>query len=195
VWQYDSTGVVTGPTATADLGRGQPDVLVQRDGKLVFVATHYRGPDFGLDIVRVDSAARHTETVVALPLDGAGFTEGGAKPANFPIELARLDDSTTLVAFARGVAVVNTAPPARSRVQLVVDVGGPAVNVDTDGSTVVVAVSGRSPALAVLDLSSSNPRVVKRISLPPGTLPLGVSLLPSKVAVAARDRGILIFDR
>jgi hypothetical protein len=194
-WRYDTDGALTGPVATADLGRGQPDVLVARDGKLAYVATHYRGPDFGLDIIRVASnAGGAIETISALPLDGAGFTAGGAKPANFPIDVASLDDSTVLVAFARGVAVIDAARPAHPRVERVIDVGGPAVNIDVVGSAVAVTVSGRSPAIVLLDFSAT-PRVVRRIPLAPGTLPLGVALLTSTVAAAVRDRGVLVFDR
>ncbi|MGH7644032.1 MAG: hypothetical protein ACREMR_00465, partial [Gemmatimonadales bacterium] len=57
-WRYDRAGRLTGPVATADLGRGQPDVLVARDGMLAYVSTHYWGPSFGLDVVRYDSSAQ-----------------------------------------------------------------------------------------------------------------------------------------
>ncbi len=194
-WRYDSAGVLTGPVATADLGRGQPDVLVARDGQRAYVSTHDRGPYFGLDVVRYDPAAQRMEELAELELDGAGFTAGGAKPANFPIEAALLGADTVLVAHARGVAVIDMADPRRPTVVAQIDVGGPAVNVDALGRVAVAAVSGPEPALVVLDFSGPQARVVKRIPLAPGTLPAGVALTPAQLVVAARDRGILVFAR
>jgi hypothetical protein len=107
-WRYDASGIATDsvPFATADLGRGQPNVLLANG--VAFVATHYWGPYFGLNVVRLGVAGQ-LSAAGKLELDGAGFTDGGAKPANFPIGLALLNDTTLLVAFARGVAVVNVA--------------------------------------------------------------------------------------
>lgn len=37
-WRFASTGALAGPVASMDLGRGQPDVLIARDGGLIFGA-------------------------------------------------------------------------------------------------------------------------------------------------------------
>ncbi len=193
-WGYDSTGGLSGPVATADLGRGQPDVLVARDGRLAYVATHYRGPDFGLDVVRYDPAAGRLQKLAELELDGAGFTEGGAKPANFPIQAAILGDDTLLVAYRRGVAVIAIGVPRRPAVLERIDVGGPAVHIAVMGTAAVVAVAGARPALVMLDFSSS-PVGITRRALAAGTSPAGVILTPAYAALAARDRGVLVFAR
>jgi len=194
-WHYDSAGALAGPIATTDLGRGQPDVLVAPHGNLVYVSTHYRGPYFGLDVIRYDPSAASLDTLAVLPLDGAGFTSGGAKPANFPIEAAIVHDSLVLVAHERGVAVINAAVPTEPRVEERIDVGGAAVNVDALGSTALVSVTGAEPALVLLDLSGPRARIVHRFPLPAGTLPTGVALGEATVMVAARDRGVLVFPR
>ncbi|HMC53903.1 MAG TPA: hypothetical protein VKH19_01925 [Gemmatimonadaceae bacterium] len=191
-WRYDASGVQpdTVPFATTDLGRGQPDVLVTAG--FAFVSTHFWGPYFGLDIIRVGGDS--LPLVATLELPGAGFTAGGAKPANFPIEMAQLNDTTLLIAFERGVAVVDVAHPATPRVLRVIDVGGPGVNVDAAHGVAAVVVAGRSPAVAIVD----GARVVRRIPLPPGTKPLGVALSGARaerVIVAARDRGVMIVSR
>ena len=191
-WHYGPNAVLadTAPFATADLGRGQPDVLVSAG--LAFVSTHYWGPYFGLDILRVD--ADSLPVVATLELPGAGFTTGGAKPANFPIEMAPLNDTTLLVAFERGVAVVNVAHPEAPRLVRVLELGGPAVNVDAAHGVAAVAIAGRSPGVAIVD----GARVVRRITLPSGTKPLGVALsgaTAERVIVAARDRGVMIVSR
>ncbi len=192
-WRYDGGGALTGPVATTDLGRGQPDVLVAPHGHLMYVSTHYRGPYFGLDVVRFDSGAGRLDTLAVLPLEGAGFTRGGAKPANFPIEAAIADDTLVLVAHERGVAVINAVTAHAPRLADLLEVGGAAVNVDARGSTAVVAVAGSEPALVVLDLAGPRGRIVHRLALPAGTRPAGVALAASSLLVAAREQGVLVF--
>lgn len=179
-----------GPVATMDLGRGQPDVLVARDGRTVYVSTHYWGPYFGLDVVQLAGPAGELRRVATLAVDGAGFTRGGAKPANFPIEAALVDDTTVALAYARGLALIAVADPARPRVLRVLDVGGPAVNVDALDGQLAVVVSGAHPAVALVDGPSAS-GLPRAVALPPGTKPRGVAFSGSSVFLAARDKGVL----
>lgn len=165
-WRYGRSGVLSGPFATADFGRGQPDVLLSVHRPLAFVPTHFQGPRFGLDIAAVD--ARGITLLASLPLPGAGFTAGGAKPASFPIDVAELSRDTVLVAHHAGVAVIDVSDPSQPRLLETIDAGGPAVNVDArDGAAVVLV----------------------------GTLPGAVALAGGKALVAAGSRGVLCFDR
>jgi hypothetical protein len=194
LWRYDSTGTLSGPVATADLGRGQPDVLVGREGRTAFVSTHRWGPYFALDVARVDAAGGRFERSGRLELDGAGFTEGGSKPANFPIEAALLGADTVLVAHARGVSVIGIGEGGAPRLLKLIDVGGPAVNVDTRGGRAAVAVGGQNSSLLLLDFSAgADGRIVRRFALS-GARPSGVALLDGRAAVAAGDRGVLVFE-
>jgi hypothetical protein len=194
-WRYDSDGLAADPPATADLGRGQPDVLLARGGRVAYVSTHYWGPHFGLDIVRYDTASSRLDKLAELALRGAGFTAGGAKPANFPIEAAALGRDTLLVAHARGVAVIDVSQPRRPRLLATIDVGGPAVNVDARGAGALVAVSGPAPALVLLDFTDGRATVARRFALAPGTFPAGVALTATHAAVAVGDRGVHVFER
>ena len=128
-------------------------------------------------------------------LDGAGFTAGGARPANFPIDVATLGTDTLLVAFARGVAVIGISSPVAPHVLHVIDVRGKAVSIDTRGRTAAVAVAGPNPAVVILEFSGVAPPVTKQIALPPGTNPAGIAFTGARVAVAARNRGVLLVDR
>lgn len=193
VWRYEARGSLTGPLTTTDLGRGQPDVLVTSAGVL-YVSTHYSGPYFGLDVVRFDSAQSRLEKFAELPLEGAGFTEGGAKPANFPIESALLGDDTLLIASARGIDVIDVSIPAHPRLLTTIDVAGPAVNVDVNGSVAAVTVAGKPSALVFLHFATRLPQQ-RRIALPVGTIPAGVALEGPRAAVAAGKNGVLFFDR
>ena len=195
VWRYDSTGALYDPVTTADFGRGQPDVLLDRRGRLAFVSTHYWGPYFGLDLARYDPGSERLDLLAELELDGAGFTSGGAEPASFPIEAALLGGDTVLVAYARGVAVIDVGDPVRPRLLETVDVGGPAVNVDVLGALAVAAVAGPHPALTFLDFATAGPATTRRVALPAGTFPAGVALTATHAAVALGDRGVLVVQR
>jgi hypothetical protein len=191
LWRYDASGALSGPIASADLGRGQPDVALGRAG-VMYVSTHYWGPNFGIDIVRFDSAASELHRIGALPLEGAGFTSGGAKPANFPIDAALVDDTTLAVAYARGLAVVNVRDPERPALSRIVDVGGRAVSLDVHDGEAVVAVAGSRAAIVRVDLRHTVPHVTRRAPLPAGTNPLGVAFSWDRSVVAARDKGALV---
>lgn len=193
VWRYDSAGALTGAVATADLGRGQPDVLLAREGGLGFVSTHYWGVSFGLDVVRLSPAGTSVSLAGQLRIANAGFTRGGAKPANFPIETAQLSPDTVLLAYARGLAVIGASsdiPVLMARL----DLGGPAVNVDARDGRAAVVVGGSAPQLVIISFAGGVARIVKRFKLDAGVRPVAVVLTPSKAAVAARDRGVLVFD-
>lgn len=194
-FHYDSAGALDGPIASADLGRGQPDALVAPDGHHIFVSTHYWGPYFGIDVLRYDPSAHTLNRLAKLELDGAGFTPGGAKPANFPIVTSTLGNDTLLVAFAKGLAVIDASNRAQPRTLRVFDVGGSAVSVDSDRSAAAVAVTSPNPSLVIIDFSTADGRIVRRIPLPLGTLPTGVALTAGIVSVTARDRGVLVFPR
>jgi hypothetical protein len=168
-------------------------VLVTPAG-LLFVSTHYWGPYFGLDVARYDSSAGRLVRLAELPLDGAGFTTGGAKPANFPIEAALLGRDTLLVATGRGVEIIDVHDPTQPRRRETIDVGGPAVNVDASGDTAAVAVGGQAPALVLIDFATSPPGQ-RRFALPPGTFPGGVTLQGPRAAIAAGKSGVLFFTR
>ena len=193
IWRYDAHGSLTGPVATTDLGRGQPDVLLTAHG-LLYVSTHYSGPYFGLDVARFDSGQGRIDKLAELPLAGAGFTEGGAKPANFPIESALLGDDTLLVASARGVDVLDIHVADQPRRQATIDVGGPAVNVDVRGSVAAVTVGGGAPTLVFLDFATSPPHQ-RRVALPVGTILAGVALGGPRAAVAGGKTGVLFFAK
>ena len=194
VWRYDRHGVLEGPVATGDFGRGQPDVLVSPSRSLAFVSTHYWGPYFGLDVVRYDSTGQLT-LLSELPLDGAGFTAGGAKPASFPFVTSILDPHTLLVAYARGLGVIDITRPEAPRLVRTVPLGGPAVSLTVRDSTALAAVGGDEPALVLLEFSDGREIGRRRLPLAAGTIPGGVALTATRAAVALGPRGVQVFPR
>lgn len=192
LWRYDSAGISATPVATGDYGRGQPDVLITRSHQLL-VSTHYWGPYFGVDVARFDGGSS-LSLLGKLELEGAGFSAGGAKPANFPMKSAQLDDSTFVLAYGRGVGLIVVDSGGVPRLDALLDVGGPAVNVDVLERSAAVAVAGNDAAIVLVDLAGK-PRVSRRIDLPPGTIPSGVALTSRSVIVAARGNGVRSFAR
>jgi hypothetical protein len=193
LWRYESDGTLDS-LSSLDLGRGQPDVLVV-SASLAFVSSHYWGPYFGLDVItRGEHGFARGGRVM---LRGAGFTAGGTKPANFPIESALLDAATLLVAHHGGLSVVDVAAPAAPRLMTTIDLAGPAVNVDTSGDTAAVSIGGREPALAFVTFPTASRRSarVRRVALPAGTKPAAVALSRRNALVAARGQGVLAVQR
>jgi hypothetical protein len=190
---YDGHGKLSDVLATADFGRGQPDVLLAPDGVRAFVSTHYWGPYFGLTTVRVgDSLAK----AASVDLDTYGFTDGGAKPASFPLETA-LDGDALLIADLRGLTVVSIADLESPRVLAKLDLGVEAVNVDVnvDGRRHLAAIVGSSPRprLVLVDVSSpASPRVVRAIDLPEQSHPTSVAIGAAQIAVASHQRVLII---
>lgn len=194
-WRFDSTGSLAGPLATADLGRGQPDVTLAADGGSALVSTHYWGPYFGVSRLRFDSKRSQLLESGTVPLDGAGFTAGGAKPANFPVVATFISGNEALVAHGRGVTRISTGPGHALTRGRTIAVGGPAVSASSLNGTAAVAVGGDAPLVLLLAFEADSVRVLRRISLPPGTIPGGIALGASSVAIAARSQGVLVFMR
>lgn len=187
---YDARGALSPVVATADFGRGQPDVLLAPDGARAFVSTHYWGPYFGLTTVHAGSLAK----AGSIGLDTYGFTDGGAKPASFPLETA-LDGDVLLAADVRGLTVLSVADLAAPRVLARLDVGVKAVNVDARDHLAAVVGSSPEPRLVLVDLHSpASPRIVRTIDLPERSHPTGVAIGAAHIAVASHQQ-ILIFPK
>jgi hypothetical protein len=192
---YDRQGHLSAGAATIDLGRGQPDVLMASDGSRAFVSTHYSGPHFGLTILEVGSGSTRLAKRESIALDTYGFTAGGAKPANFPIESA-IAGAVLLVAHARGLAIISIESSKPARLLGVLDVGVKAVNVDVDGSVAAVVGSSPRPSLVLIDVGKPSAPVIKRsVRLPEGSHATSVAVGADHVVVAAHRKGLLIFQR
>jgi hypothetical protein len=190
---YDSEGKLGPVLAEIDCGRGQPDVLVRPDGARAFVSTHRWGPYFSLTSVSVSLSPPSMVRSGGVDLDTYGFTAGGAKPANFPIETA-LEGDVLYVASSLGLTVVSLDPPDRPALLATLGIGVKGVNVDVRNHLAAVVGSSPRPALVLIDVRApASPRVVRSIPLPEGSRPTGVAIGDATVVVAAGNRGVLRF--
>ena len=192
---YDQDGRLGTDVAKADFGRGQPDVLIAPEGDRAFVSTHFGGPSFGLTTVHVTGAPPSLIKGGTMDLETIGFTAGGAKPANFPIETALAGD-ILLVAYVRGLALVDVSDLDRPRMLSELRLNVEPVNVDVRDGTAAVVGSSPKPMLALVDVRNpAAPRLIRSVPLPEGSYATGVAIATTHVVVAAGARGALVSPR
>lgn len=190
--RYTADGYLERDAVTADLGRGQPDVALAADGALALVSTHELGPRFALAVLPLDR--RPLVASAVLPLDTFGFTLGGSKPANFPIEVA-LADRAAFVAHRAGLAILALEGGV-PRLQRVLTLPVEPVNVDHSAGLVAAVGSAPTPMLVLLDAAEPlAPRPLAALPLPADARPTGVAIAGNRVVVAAGPAGVQVYDR
>jgi hypothetical protein len=192
--RYAHDGRLSAESATTDLGRGQPDVLLNADGHYAFVSTHDHGPFFSLTALRLAAEPLAIERIASLPLATYGFTPGGARPASFPVEMAIAGESL-LVASAAGLQVFDVSNPARPLARATLQTRALPVNVDARPGLAAVVGSDPDPELTLVDLADpAAPKLLHSIRLPEGSLATGVVIAGRQVVVAAHAAGTLVFN-
>lgn len=193
--RYDASGKLSALLATADLGRGQPDVLLCPYGEYAFVSTHDSGPHFSLTIARLSDAPPAITPDGVLELQTYGFTPGGARPANFPLESA-IAGETLFIASADGLSAVDLSATSAPKLLAQLALAVQPVNVDVRNGVAALVGSAPKPTLVLVDVRDpAQPKVLQSFPLPEGSLATGVALTPSHVVVAAHGRGTLLLDR
>jgi hypothetical protein len=143
---YGADGRFGAEVATADYGRGQPDVALRADGGMAAISTHIIGPDFALTLVELRRSPLGLRELARLPLRDAGFTSGGFKPAHFPLVAAWRGDRV-YVADGGGLAVLDAANPAQTRLLRRDPLPGPAIDVAVADDELDVLRAGNAPAV------------------------------------------------
>lgn len=157
--------------------------------------THFGGPNFGLTTVHVTSAPLSVIKGGTMDLETIGFTAGGAKPANFPIETALTGD-VLLVAYVRGLALVDVSDLDRPRMLSEIRLDVKPVNVDVRDGIAAVVGSSPKPLLSFIDVKNPMaPHVIRSVQLPEGSYATGVAIATTHVVVGAGARGALVFPR
>jgi len=192
---YDAAGNLGAVVARADLGRGQPDALLAADGELGFVSAHDWGPYFHVALIRTTLEPPAVAKLGAVALDTYGFTPGGAKPANFPIE-ATVEGSLLYIASAAGLGIIDVTDASAPRTIAQFDPGVMPVNVDVRNGIAAVVGSVPTPQLVFVSVRDpAHPQVLRSYPLPDGSLATGVALTDTYAVVAAHGRGAQLFDR
>lgn len=216
VWSALSTPslspLAAAPLQSLDLGRGQPDVLLAADGDLAVVSTHFRfwGDTFGITTLRRGDAAMRNAAAISSPfavsgrleLRGAGYADGGARPANFPLVVA-LADTNAIVTAGRELVLLDLAQSAAPRESGRVELPFVAVHVAAHAARAVAVGGAPTPMAAFLERDASDRwRLVATRALPASSQPTGVAFAgedaaaddaPPRVVIAARGAGLLVF--
>ena len=187
--EHDGDGRFGAEVATADSGRGQPDVALRADGAMAAVSTHIVGPDFALTLVDVARRPLTLRESGQLPLRDAGFTRGGFKPAHFPFAAAWRGDRV-YVADSGGLAVVDVADPARPRLLARDAQARPAIDLALAGDELDVLRAGSEPAVVRYRLDGDGAaRVAGLWRLPVGDRPAAIARSGADLVVTRHDRG------
>jgi hypothetical protein len=194
---YTPQGELDRVPATADFGRGQPDVVLSADGMRALISTHVQGPYFGLTVADVQSHPLAVRSRGYVAIDGAGFTGGGFKPANFPLQAVVADDYA-LVAHGAGLSVIAIAPDSAPRLlrTLSLPMAATAIAFDRLRRNAYVVGAKPTPVLVVVDLGRpGSPRVLDRHPLPSTGSPSAIALRPHQLVVAMQQGGTYIESR
>jgi hypothetical protein len=191
---YDTAGNLGPLLAQTDLGRGQPDVALDATARRAYVSTHDWGPYFSLVRLDLNHAGPRLVRTGKLSLESYGFTAGGARPANFPVESA-VNGATVYVATATGLSIID-ATAGTLRLHAHLDLPVRAVNVDVRAGVAALVGSSPQPTLVLVDVrDNTRPQILQSFPLPRGSLATGVALTTGHIVVAARGQGVLLFDR
>lgn len=153
--------------STASIDRGQPDVAMLPDGSAALLSSHFSGSEdefvdgqeFGLSLVR----ATDLSLADRLGLEGAGFTDGGGRPASWPVRASIVGDHA-YVAHGGGLHIVriSSGPSLETAAHLPLDVAAIDVAVFGDRAYVV----GVPAAVLVVDITDpEHPSVLESIAL------------------------------
>jgi len=134
---YDSQGIISDVRSRPDFGRGQPDILLTPDGENAVISAHISGPDFGVIWAEIREGGASIADLSYIALSDAGFTRGGHRPANFPIQSALINDRL-LVAHGGGLAIIALSNEG-AVLEKVIDVGYPLTAITVFGDQVLVA--------------------------------------------------------
>ena len=197
LYGYDAEGALAAMPVAADYGRGQPDVSLAAHGRVALVSTHAQGPRFGLTVADIGDRPLSLHARGYVELAGAGFTAGGFRPANFPLQSAALG-GYVLVAHGGGLSVL--AAPADAAPSLVgttpLPVQATAIAVDSGRALAFVAGANPRPELLTLDLADPrSPRILERHALPTTGSPSAIAIDATHLVVALQGGGVHIQAR
>lgn len=192
---YGADGRFGAEVATADYGRGQPDVALRADGKLAAISTHIVGPDFAVTLVELQRSPLGLRELSRLPLRDAGFTRGGFKPAHFPLVAAWRGDRV-YVAHGGGLAVVDATDPAHPRLLRRDPLPRPAIDIVVAGVELDVLHAGDEPAVIRYRLDANGLPVAAAIwKLRAGDRPAAIARHGAELIATRHEGGWTIVQR
>ena len=190
--EIDASGQLGTTVATADFGRGQPDIALRADGRFAAISTHRVGPNFALTLVAIDRSPLRLRAVGRVDLADAGFTEGGFKPAHFPL-VAVWDRNCLYVADGGGLHVIDATDPHHPRLLTYDRRALPAIDVARSHDALYVLRAGTRPALLRYRLDRlGQPTFTGQRPLPVDTPPAAFAANHEQVLITQRSGGWIL---
>lgn len=186
--EYSRDGRFGEEVATADFGRGQPDIALRADGRMAAISTHLYGPQFALTFAEIRRRPLGLRMIGQLPLQEAGFTTGGFKPAHFPLVAAWRGDRVYL-ADGGGLGVIDVADPRQPRLLRQDRQAQPAMDVVVSGDELDVLRAGSQPAVLRYRFDGSGlPASTGIWNLPAGSRPAAIARHGSDLLITREER-------
>ena len=189
--EYGRNGRLGTEVATADFGRGQPDIALRPDGRMAAISTHLYGPEFALTFVEIRRQPLGLENLSQTDLKEAGFTPGGFKPGHFPL-VAAWSGGRVALADGGGLGVIDVSDPRQPRLMLRNRQPQPALDVVVSGNEIDVLRGGPQPAVFRYRLDGSGlPTPAGHWDLPTGSRPAAIARHGANLLITLHDRGWL----
>jgi hypothetical protein len=186
--EYDPDGRLGTDIATADFGRGQPDAALRPDGRMAAISTHIFGPDFAITFAEPRRRPPGLAELGQIGLIDAGFTEGGFKPAHFPLVAVWRDDHVYAI-DGRGLEVIDASDPKNPRLRLS-DPNPPAIDAVMAGGELDVLRAGPYPGVIRYRLDEHGmPILYSTWRLPAGRRAAAIARHGADLLVTEHERG------
>jgi hypothetical protein len=193
------TGGELAVTGTLEAFRGQPDVTMWPALPTALLSTHFSGDsdefvdgqEFGVTTLATDALA----VVASAGLAGAGFSDGGGRPASWPVRASMIGE-LAFVAHGGGLELFRVAADRSLERLHHLDLPFQAVDVFADEMAVTAFVVGVEPAqIAVVELDADLvPALVRSIELG-AAAPTAIAASADRIFVADSRAGLLVFER
>jgi len=193
--EFDSTGQLNAKESTADFGRGQPDIALRADGRIAAISTHSFGPNFSVTLAEIQRAPLALQAVGHVDLPDAGFTEGGYKPAHFPLRSAWVGDRL-YVAHGGGLTVINAIDPRHPIVLVEDPQAAPAMDIAIASNTMDLVRAGKHSAILRYRLDPIALPILQAIyPLPSADQPNAIADAEDLTLMTLRRKGLKVLAR
>lgn len=176
-------------TGGVEVFRGQPDVSMVPGTSTALLSTHFSGrkggfvdgQEFGIMMLSTDELA----VVATAGLAGAGFSDGGGRPASWPVRASIVGD-LAFVAHGGGLDLFRIDASSRMERLGHLDLPFQAVDVFAPASGGEVFVVGVPPQVGIVDVGADQALSLR------DTVALGAEVRPT--AIVASEAHIIVAD-
>ncbi|MBK07510.1 MAG: hypothetical protein CL920_19420 [Deltaproteobacteria bacterium] len=189
IWDVDSAGALK-TLATISSSNEQNVVHLSEKKDQIYIFGPLATNSFGLRIVALPPTESAPKEVSQLAIDGAGNTKGSILPVHLAVSAHEVED-TLLVAFAKGLAIIDVKDPTTPTLLKTLDLKLQATAMTVYGKKAYVVGTASTPTLVTIDISApSAPTILEESTLPSNCKPVSVTVSDQYIAIAGHDTGL-----